>query len=83
MHQNINGGTACVHIVNCASKTMVKSNCFLRVKTGPNSPNCYFEHFVKKDSEEDIEYFYLESLKVLKFKDLQIMDRTKPQTNFK
>ena len=27
---------------------------FVRVKTG-SSPNCYFEQFVRKDSEEDIE----------------------------
>ena len=27
---------------------------FVRVKT-ESSPNCYFEHFVRKDYEEDIE----------------------------
>ena len=48
MHQHMNDGRAWVHIVICASKNRVKSNCFCESK-------CYFEHFVRKDSEEDIE----------------------------
>ena len=35
-------------------KTGSSPTVFLRVKTG-SRPNCYFEHFVSKDSEEDIE----------------------------
>ena len=43
MHQHMNDGRSWVHIVIC-----------VRVKTG-SSPNCYFEYFVRKDSEEDTE----------------------------